>query len=38
MDDPSEGRALPLLGRRIVVTRALEQAGKLRHKLEEMGA
>ena len=37
-DDPSEGRALPLSGRRIVVTRALEQAGKLRHKLEEMGA
>ncbi|MEL0120382.1 MAG: uroporphyrinogen-III synthase, partial [Opitutae bacterium] len=37
-DDPSEGRALALLGRRIVVTRALEQAGKLRHKLEEMGA
>ena len=38
LTDPSEGQSLPLLGKRIVITRAREQAGRLRAKLENLGA
>jgi uroporphyrinogen III methyltransferase/synthase len=35
---PLDSQSRPLLGRRIVITRAREQAGRLREKLEALGA